>query len=375
MKSIKILGLPIILISLFSCEKSGIGETVETANILLPMQDIPYKFKRNGLSSIDYHDVNLLAEDLNELKREMNYGNMDKQAGYDNFVKIYKEGKAYIKPEKEVAGSQFVETLSVRADVMQLIEQSRNIQKQQEAIEGVFGYVGGKIGFNEKIYVDEKGLAFAEVFDNMLVGAVYLDKILNVHLNEELFDKMQLLANHENLKLVTGKNYTELEHHWDLAYGYFTKIQYLTQANGLPALKGVERKILDAFVWGRIELGNYHYAELKEQAAIIRTELSRAMAIHTVEKLTGRITKVNYREEPKQAFKYLSQAYAMIYTLQFTRRADGGRYFSYDEVRALQRELIQVKGLWDKQRLLADKRTSGSLLNIAEEIKKRYELK
>ncbi len=374
MKTTKILFVLLLLMSLFSCEDSGVGETVETSNILLPMEDIPYKFKRNEVSSVDYYEVDLLTTALDELQRFMRRGNMTRETNYNKFVKDYKEGKYYIKPEQQVASSAFAEMQKVRADVMQFIEYSRKIQKQQEAAEGVFGYVGGKVGFNEKIYVDDKGLAFAEVFSNMLVGAIYLDKILYLHLDEQLFENPELQKQHEDLELLKGKNCTELEHHWDLAYGYFTKIQWIAQANGLSSLKGVERKILDAFVWGRIELGNYRYVEMKEQLEIIRRELSRAFAIQTVEKIVGNITEVNYKEDPKQAFKYLSQAYAMMYSLRFTRKADGSHFFTYDEAKALQQNLLQEKGLWDTQRILAGEDTQGSLKSIAKEIKERYEL-
>ncbi len=369
----KIIFLIIAVIILAACEKSGVGETVETANILYPMKDIPYKFKRNGMSSVDYYEVTLLTDQLARLKRRMRLGNK-KDYDYNTFMKLYNEGDySYIKPSEQIASSELSETQKVRADLIQLIEVSRQIEKQV-AEQGKAGYVGGDVGFAEKIYVDANGVAFAEVFANILDGAIFLDKILYKHLDDKLFTNKKLQSDHENLQLISGKNYTELEHHWDLAYGYFTQIQGLTQANGLSALKGIERKILDAFVRGRMNLANYHYDLVQQQIAIIRTELSRAFAIQTVEKLTGKITEVNYQEAPKQAFKYISQAYGMIYSLQFTRQADGEYFFTYDQVKNIQAKLLENNGLWDSERLLSDEQTSGSLKNIAKTIADKYEL-
>ena len=86
------------------------------------------------------------------------------------------------------------------------------------------------------------------------------------------------------------------------------------------------------------------------------------------------ITLTNYTEAPKQAFKYLSQGYGFLYALQFTRRADGTLYFTYDEVRALQNQLIAGIGLWDVTRLLAPTVQEGSLKNITQQIAERYQL-
>ncbi len=373
MKSYKILLTFLFALLLISCDRSDEGETVETANILWPLDDFVYKFQRNAMSSVDYYEVDLLTEPLQRLKRKMQLGQTNTDYYYKDFMRIYHEGMSYVKPEEQVASSPLCKSDSIKNDLLKLIEASRKIKKET-ASEGVAGYVGGKVGFAEKIYVNAKGLAYAEVFSNMIDGAIYLDKIFNFHLDERLLNSEEIRADHENLVLVTGKNYTELEHHWDLGYGYFTKIQILTQANGVYELKGIERKILDAFVWGRNRLGVFRYPELLQQLGIVREQLSKAIAIQTIQKLVGKITEVNYKENPKQAFKYLSQAYGMIYNLQFTRKADGSYFFTYQEVKALQQQLMGEKGLWNKERLLADEQVKGSLKNIAKQIKMKYNL-
>ena len=139
-------------------------------------------------------------------------------------------------------------------------------------------------------------------------------------------------------------------------------------------MAGAERKIRNAFVQGRIELGRYRYEALYEQMRIIRKELSKVMAIRTIHTLTGANTLANYSESPKQAFKYLSQGYGFLYALQFTRKPDGSLYFTYDEVKTLQNQLIAGTGLWNKSRLLAPAEIVGSLKNITQQIAERYQL-
>ncbi|EGD33426.1 DUF4856 domain-containing protein [Capnocytophaga sp. oral taxon 338] len=355
----------------WACQK-GEGETVETANILRPQADIPYTFSRNGQSSVDEHTVALLREPLDIIERRLLSGAIS-DFTYTEILRYYTEGTSYVKPIDEIASSSLVPTDRIKEDIINLFLSAKNIPLR-EAHPGISGDAGRRVGDAERVYVDEKGIAPAQVFMRVIDGAIYLDKILLLHLDERYFSDTTLRRNHQNVILPPGENYTELEHHWDLAYGYFLHLQSLTQSDGVAALAGVERKIRNAFVQGRIELGRYRYEALYTQMRIIREELSKAIAIRAINTLTGVITLTNYTEAPKQAFKYLSQGYGFLYALQFTRRADGTLYFTYDEVRALQNQLIAGIGLWDVTRLLAPTVQEGSLKNITQQIAERYQL-
>ena len=65
------------------------------------------------------------------------------------------------------------------------------------------------------------GIAVAEVYKYAIMGAIYLDKILNIHLSEQILENNEVLVRNDLTQLLPGHNYTELEHHWDLAYGYY----------------------------------------------------------------------------------------------------------------------------------------------------------
>ena len=371
MKTKHILSYFSLLLVTIACQK-GEGETVETANILRPQADIPYTFSRNGQSSVDEHSVSLLREPLEIIERRLLNGAISNFT-YDEILRYYNEGTSYVKPADEVASSPLAATAQVREDVKNLFLVAKSIPLR-EAQQGVSGDAGRRIGDADRVYVDEKGIAPTQVFIYTINGALYLDKILLYHLDERFFSDATLRREHQNVVLPAGENYTQLEHHWDLAYGYFLHLQSLTQSDGVAALAGAERKIRNAFVQGRIELGRYRYEALYEQMYIIRKELSKVMAIRTIHTLTGANTLANYSESPKQAFKYLSQGYGFLYALQFTRKPDGTLYFTYDEVKALQNQLIAGTGLWNKSRLLAPAEIVGSLKNITQQIAERYQL-
>ena len=80
--------------------------------------------------------------------------------------------------------------------------------------------------------MDERGIAVAEVYRYAVMGAIYLDKILNVHLSEDVTENPEVRSAHDLTQLSAGHNYTELEHHWDLAYGYYVLLQNIERCGG-----------------------------------------------------------------------------------------------------------------------------------------------
>ena len=108
---------------------------------------------------------------------------------------------------------------------------------------------------------------------------------------------------------------------------------------------------------------------------IIRRELSKVVAVHAMYLLVGERTMANLEEDVQNALPFVSQALGAVYALQFTRKDDGQPHFSYDETAQLLAQLTAGNGLWDKQRLLGDENTTGSLRAVAQSIGQRYGLR
>ncbi|MFJ1352116.1 DUF4856 domain-containing protein [Capnocytophaga canimorsus] len=376
----------ILIVSLLvlGCNK-GEGETVESAYVEPLPPELKYSFSRNGSSSVDVLECELVKEPIDRIYNSyLKRAQISNQSNYDEVMGLFTNGMYHLKPKEEIATSplHLAKKLVIEQDIITLIDVSSAIAGRGEANPsdhrnrpanyGRTGYIGQSIGDVNLSFADEKGLVVAEIFNNSLLGAIYLDKILNYHLDEQFFDNAELIAKHENVELLVGRNYTELEHHWDLAYGYFAFLRPLVQAEGIALLKDSERTIFNAFVQGRIELGRYRYEDMKKHLKIIRSELSRAIAIQIVDILVGENTLVNMDEGTGYAFPFISRAYGLIYTMQFARNAEGKPYFTYEEIQSYLQELKNDKGLWDKDKLLSDVNHKGSLKNIASEIGKPF---
>ena len=382
-----IYSLLLLLVSVLSSCSQWEGETVESAYREPQIPDPSYQFKRNGSSSVDYLECSLLRDPLDYIYSSylrpaniMYEGTMTRVKGYFN------NGEFGLKPQEELATSSLhkanrerilndvEEIFEVTGKLSGLGQSSPGTYRNHKAVMGEGGYVGIHIGDVNIAFANEKGLVVAEMFNGIIWGGIYLDKILNVHLNDSLYNDARLRREHENTSLLPGRNYTELEHHWDLAYGYYQYWLPFIQTSGLAVLRESRIKIYNAFALGRLALTEFRYEEVQEHLRFIRAELSKVAAVRTMSLLVGDITLVNLDEDINNSLVFLSKGCGSIYGLQFTLQPSGKPYFTYDEVKSYINLLTSGKGLWDKERLLGPETTEGSLKNVAASIGKRYGL-
>ena len=384
---LKCLFLSCLLISVVACT-DGINETVISAYQLPVLPEPSYKFSRNGESSVNVLECGFLKSPIDRIFSEyMNEARMSTKRDYDEALRIYHEGNFGLKPQKEVSASSkhLKDRDKILKDIDAWFETSARIaglganipsyeHRNREAVKGLTGYVGNGIGDKDICYVDERGIAVAEVYKYAIMGAIYLDKILNIHLSEQILENNEVLVRNDLTQLLPGHNYTELEHHWDLAYGYYDFWKTLAQSDGLPALKDCHLRISRSFVKGRALMTTSQYDEMRLQADTIRQELSRVVAVRAMHLLVGPNTLANLKENPRRAFRLLSQAYGLIYAAQFARNMQGKSFLTHEETGILLHELEKGDGLWDQERLLGREQTEGALYNLAVRIGEKFDV-
>lgn len=386
MNSIKHIFSICLLISVAACTE-GTNETVESAYQLPVLPEPSYKFSRNGESSVNTLECDFLKYPIDRIfSAYLSGARITTSMDSVELLKLYNEGTYGVKPKELIATSSvhrpnrerilndFKSWFDASARISGLGKTNPSEYRNMEAKKGKTGYVGTSVGDKDVCFVNEKGVAVAEVYKYAVMGAIYLDKILNVHLSEVTTDNPDLRSAHDLTQLAVGHNYTELEHHWDLAYGYYGFWKSLAQSDGLPALKDSHRRIFHCFVRGRTYMETSRYDEIKLQADTIRHELGRVVAVRAMNLLVGANTFANLKENPKYAFRLLSQAYGLIYASQFARNAQGQPFITYDETLKLLQTLEQEGGLWDRERLLGEEKEEGSLHHLAAQIGKIFEV-
>lgn len=360
------------------------GQTIESAYIY-PLEPAPrYSFSRHGSTSVDYREVDLLESSLSTMYRSyLAPANVGNEVFWQMLMNYYESGyhQGYA-PLNYIARSERVsgERTNILQDLQKLLDETARISgypregvayvRNTVATSGTAGYVGDR-----HYYVDSRGLVVADVFALYARGAIYLDQLYNVHTTEQGLFAQEIERQHEDLVLLSGKNYTTLEHAWDMAYGCYKQWRSLLKGDGIPLLKGKEQAIFEAFVRGRIHIGYYDYNSLRRELTFIRAELARAIAVRAIHLLTGANTIANLNEEAPYAYQSISQAIGLIHCLAFTQDDTGKPYLSYQEAKALSGALLSGQGLWDVKRLKADAEHEGSLAYVAQQLAKKVAIK
>ena len=160
---------------------------------------------------------------------------------------------------------------------------------------GTAGVVQG--GENDKgpYLMDENGREYAQIVEKGLMGAVFYHQITSVYLDESRIGDQ--VNNSEPVDPDNGKYYTDMEHHWDEAFGYFTTATDFPQ-NGTDrfwgkycdrrdALLGCNETIMNAFLTGRAAIANDDMSTKEEMADVIKSELERVSAATAISYLNA----------------------------------------------------------------------------------------
>lgn len=204
--------------------------------------------------------------------------------------------------------------------------------------------VAGKLG---NYLVDSRGLEVAQEIQKSLVGALQLDYIANVLLDEGL--------NADNRTLVTGNNYTQLEHNWDIAYGLLT-LNPIYLKGATDASRNTVEFGLGAYVWeyNKAAYANIYPAFLKGRAAIVNNDREQYLALATLIRSELEVAVTNaalgYLGKWKTGVDDATRAHAIgegvgfIYSLRFAK-LHGGDAASSDAI--LENLVGSGGGFWD----------------------------
>lgn len=233
-------------------------------------------------------------------------------------------------------------------------------RKDENASAGVAGQVndGGKAR-----YVNEKGIELNQVVTKSLIGALVVDQVLNNYLSTLVLDESTNRADNDSVKLVNRRNYTNMEHKWDEAYGYVYGLEpsvdspkygtdnflnkYIAKVDDDPDFEGIGENIHKAFRIGRAAVSDKKYKIRDRQIKFLRKEISKVIGVRAVYYLQGgkKAIEGNNREE---GFHDLSEGIGFVYSLQFTQNPDTGKpYMSAADVNQFITDMNAGNGLWD----------------------------
>ena len=339
-----------------------------------------YDFQRNGATSVSYSGQTtriLMSEEIIDAMKDPSFTEAQIDAMYDhvqganNFTNTALNSENKSVRGKTAASFDFFNTNAtvsqqVKSDFDGWIEEQVNDVYpfwNTTATAGVAGMLQ-EAGGGSTRYINGKGLELNQAFNKSLIGALIVDQMLNNYISDNVLDGFADANDAETL--VDGKNYTDMEHDWDEAFGYLYGTdnatspalnadsflnKYLSRVENDPDFTGIAAEIYDALKLGRFAIVRKDYTLRNQQADIIREKVSMIIAIRSVyylqqAKLSLEVTgSVDYAT----MFHDLSEAYGFLYSLQFTRKPNSTEpYFTRTEAMGYINQVYgTTNGFWD----------------------------
>lgn len=365
-----LLSLSIVAL-LMSCNNSN-----EEINTVAPAT---YNFERNGSSSVSFDGQTTRIKMADELAKSLLMssietlaslnGKFDHNAGENNFEnadlnlssknirsKVASSADFFLSNTTDAAAIKVDFDFWISAQVNEVFPKWNEVASKGNA--GQIQQAGG----GSVRYVNAKGLEYNQLITKGLIGGLMVDQILNNYLSTAVLDAGTNITDNDGDVLLSGENYTSMEHKWDEAFGYLygneTDItaptyeadkflnEYLGRVKTNSNFTGIDVAVYNAFKLGRAAISEKDYITRDMQAEILREKISTVIAVRGIYYL--QIGKLKLISDKAAAFHALSEALGFVYSLRFTRKPNSTEsYFTKVEVDGFMTKLLAGDGFWD----------------------------
>ena len=316
-------------------DKDGDSQTSDAtvvAAALLSSNPTTYEFTRDGASTVSYSGQNERLDMVEAIKAYLKAGDggapLSATVLNDAFANTNGDGNGFFSfsSTKQLKNKTFQPDLDD-----QLME---NLFDAAEAAsvsglsagEGTAGLIVRENSGNT-ILVNEKGHEFTQFIEKGLMGTVMYNQIYNVYLTDA-----RTGDDVENTDLREGNNYTDMEHHWDEAFGYWNPpLDFASNwpserasedrfwshySNTVDPIIGSNSVIMEAFIAGRTAIVNN---DLTTKTAK-RTEVSEWL------ELVAAATAIHYINDSQEAlnvgeigdaFHVMSEVWAFVNAIKY----------------------------------------------------------
>ncbi|MFT4601103.1 MAG: hypothetical protein ACI857_001281 [Arenicella sp.] len=169
---------------------------------------------------------------------------------------------------------------------------------------------------------DANGIEHVQLIEKGLMGAVFMHQAANIYLSTANMNADNVAA----VDSVQGKYYTNQEHYWDEAFGYFgAPVDYLTSietfrfwakyCDSRDTQLGSKQVMMNAFLKGRAAIINNDNTTRDAQILVITDMWERISAAQAISYLEG--ARDNFGTDNALFLHELSEAYAFIANLRY----------------------------------------------------------
>ena len=362
--------LSLVTLSLSSCSSDDSTDAT-IANYTIPTT---YTFERNSVTTVDFSGqssrLSMLEEMGNYIKTAATNGTLADKTVLSNMYS--NTNNAFTATALNTSGKQLKDKTAASKDYFELylgggsITEKTAVQAYFEAqltlaqdasagTNAAAGVAGSYLDGTSKRLFAANGLEPQQVLLKGLMGASFMDQIVNNYLSKSKLDDGTNKTNNTNKVVETGKTYTTMEHTWDEAYGYIYGVDgtkfwasYIGQVNADVDFNTLTADIDLAFRKGRAAIVANDYVTRDAQIDIIKAKLAKVPAVRAVFYLQEGKGKL-VTDKGAKAFHALSEAYGFIISLRYTNNpATNSPYFTKSEVDTMLALMVSgTNGFWD----------------------------
>lgn len=304
-----------------------------TTGKLIAETPITYEFTRNGETTVSYSGQNERLDMLEIIKSEIllkgDKGEaISEQALLDAFNNTSGNGGGLFNTEstKKLGNKAFQPDLDDQLFENMFADAAAASTAGQTASNGVAGLITRE-SKGSTVLVDKNGREFTQLIEKGIMGSVFYNQIYNTY-----FSDARTGDDVENTVLREGKNYNDMEHHWDEAFGYWNPpldfssnwpserksedrfwSHYSTTVD--PSL-GTNSLIMDAFKEGRAAIVNNDLATKNAKKTEISEHLELVAAGTAVHYLNDALAALN-SGNTGDAFHVMSEVWAFTNALRY----------------------------------------------------------
>lgn len=296
-----------------ACKKEGIGHNA----LVVPAT---YSF-----DNVDFSGQTLRAEMLSEIEAYMKTGNTSGTVlSAVQLKNMYSNsGSPFSNPALNNTTKQLKnKTYALDVALVESYFDSLAIASQS-GVPGSQGVAGIVTNGSQSYLCGANGMEYRELVEKTLMGAVFMYQATDYYLDES-----GIGMSVDNTTVTPGEG-TDMEHHWDEAFGYFTApINFPTNTSGLDfwskyantvnsALQ-CNQPIMQAFLAGRAAISRHQHIVKENKANEIKMWWDKICAASAIHYLNSAIT---YFTDDARRNHTLSEAYGFIWSLKYNPSA------------------------------------------------------
>ncbi|MFT6809208.1 MAG: hypothetical protein ACJA01_002440 [Saprospiraceae bacterium] len=302
------------------------------ASALLTVPPSTYIFEREGATTVSFSGQNERLDQVEEIKEYLKLGDggvlIAASVLSDAYSNANENGNDFFSfsSTKQLKNKSFQPDLDVGFMENLFLSAEEASKTGITAANGQAGLIVRENSGNT-VLVSANGREYAQMIEKGLMGTVMYNQIFNTYFSDD-----RTGDGVENTALRDGKNNTDMEHHWDEAFGYWNPPLDFTSdwpperasedrfwshySNTVDPYLGTNDRLMQAFLAGRTAIVNNDLSTKTQKRSEVAENLELVAAGVAVHYINSTLAAIN-ESKTGEAFHTLTEAWTFVNALKY----------------------------------------------------------